>query len=307
MRKIRNINSSFCKKCLYSSLPVDMMIRFAGLANPDYNFYYRAGLREGMPISNQDAAHRIVADMIHDGYYVDFVETLIKVDNEGFMGSQYDLRGLDTVINAVIKEGYNYDEFSGCFFENQEESISPNWGRLHDGDERKMTVLRLDIAGNSALVKNNPHDKIDTAYDDIRDIVYRAVTSRMGRLWTWEGDGTLAAFLFGPIEKLAIYAGMEILHELFFYNRLRNPLDSPINVRIGAHIGQVRYSNNEIERLKNDTVKQVIALESMACGNSLGVSYNLYIAMDTNTLSLFGKENSGRAGKYRLYSFGLEK
>jgi len=305
--KIKNANSSACVRCLQLSLPVEMMICFATLVNPQYNIYRRTGLKEGMPISNQNAAQRIVADMIYDGFFVDFAELLVRVGTKGYMGRQYDLRGLNEVVTGVINEGYSFDKVSCRFFENQRERTSPNWGRLHEGDEREMAVLRLDIVGNSALVKNNPRSIIEEAYDDVRHIVNKVVTSRLGRLWSWEGDGALAAFLFGPIEKMAVYAGMEIIHELFFYNLLRNPLGSPINIRLGAHIGEVRYSGSELERLKNETVKQAMALEAMAANNALSVSFNLYITMNPNTLKLFGSEKIGRGGKYRLYSMGVEK
>ena len=306
--KIKNVTSSACIKCLQLSLPVDMMICFARLVNPRYDIFKRTGLKEGMPISNQNAAQRIVADMIYDGFFVDFVETLIRIEAKGYMGRQYALRGLNNVVAGLInKEGYSFDKVSGSFFENQRERISPNWGRLQEGDEREMAVLRLDIVGNSALVKSNPRSKIEKAYDDVRCIVNKVVVSRLGRSWSWEGDSVLAVFLFGSIEKMAIYAGMEIIHELFFYNRLRNTLDSPINVRLGAHIGQVRYSESELERLKNETVKNAAALEAMAESNTVCVSYNIYITMDTNTLNLFSAEKTGRGGKYRFYTVGLEK
>ena len=305
--KIKNVNSSYCRKCLQLSLPVNMMVKFAKLVNPGYDIYQRTGLKEGMPIANQSAAQRIVADMIQDGHYVDFVEALVQVDAKGYMGHRYSLKGLDEVVDGLIDEGYSYDKVSGQFFENQRERISPNWGRLNEGDERRMTVLRIDIAGNSELVKNNPRAKIEKTYNDIRNIVNRAVTSRLGRLWSWEGDGALAAFLFGPMEKMSVYAGMEIIHELFFYNRLHNTLDSPIKVRLGVHIGLVRYSESEMERLKNEAVKQVLVYESLAASNNLCVSYNVYVTMDQSTLKLFGPEKTGRGCRYRLYSIGMEK
>ena len=305
--KLKYANSICCRKCLQLSLSVDMMIRFAELVYPHYDIYKRMGVSEGMPIPNQNAAERIVADMIQAGYYVDFVEALVKIDREGYMGSQYDLKGLNNVVASLMDEGFYFDRESGQFFENQEESVSLNWGRLIEGDERKMTVLRMDIAGNSVLVRNNPRQKIEKAYNDIRNIISRAVTSRLGRLWSWEGDGALAVFLFGPMEKKAVYAGMEILHEIFFYNQLRNPLGSPINVRLGAQIGQVRYSGNEMERLKNEAVKQAVFLEGLAPSNTLSVSYNLCFNMDQNTLSLFSGEKNRGGCKYRLYTMGTEK
>ena len=305
--KIKNVNSSSCRKCLQLSLPVDMMIRFAKLVNPGYNIYKRTGLKEGMPITNQDAAQRIVADMIQDGYFIDFVEALIQVDAKGYMGHKYSLFGLNDVVKGLINEGYTFDKITGQFFENQRERVTPGWGRLQEGDERKMTLLRMDIAGNSELVKNNPRPKIEKAYNDIRGIVSRSVTSRIGRLWSWEGDGALAAFLFGSMEKMAVYAGMEILHELFFYNCLHNPLDRPINIRLGTSIGPVCYSNNEMERLKNETAKETTFLEEQAASNSLCVSYNLYVTMEQTILSLFSAEKTSNGRKYRLYTVGQEK
>ena len=305
--KILYANTGCCRRCLQVSLTVDKMINVARLVNPDYDIYKQTGLKEGMPIPNVNAANRIVADMVQDGYYVDFVETLIQISYEGYMGRQFELKGLSNVIDSLIADGFSYDKTTGQFFENQQKQISPNWSRLRDGDERKMTVLRLDIAGNSMLVKNNSRAEIEKAYSDMRDIVNRAVTNRLGRLWTWEGDGALAVFMFGPIEKTAIFAGMEILHELYFYNKLRNPLNSPINIRLGAHIGQVRYSTKETERLKNETVKEAMVLETLAGKNALGVSYNVYISMDKYTLGLFGTEKNSRGRKYRLYKMGMEK
>jgi len=301
------VNSRFCRKCLQLSLSVDMMVRFARLVNPNYNIYKRTGLSEGMPISNQTAAQRIVADMIQDGFFIDFVEALIKIETHGYMGEKHTLWGLNDVVSGLIQEGYSFDKVSGQFFENQRERVTPNWGRLLEGDERRMAVLRFDVVDNSTLVRSNPQAKVEKAFSDMRGIVDRAVISRLGRLWSWEGDGALAVFLFGSIEKTAVYAGMEIIHELFFYNLLRNPLDRPINVRIGAHIGQIKYSDSEMERLKNDTVKQTVVFETLAAKNSLCVSSNLCGPMEEVILKLFSGEKSSRSCKYRLYTIGMEK
>jgi hypothetical protein len=300
-----NFTSRFCRKCLAQSLQVDMMVRFARLVYPEYNIYRRTGLSDGMPISNQSAAQCIVADMIHGGHFIDFVEALINIDAKGYMGRRYPLKGLNDVVTGLIQDGYSYDPVSAQFFENQRERISPNWGRLKEGEEREMTLLRFDIAGSSQLVRQNPRDKVEKAYADLRLIISRAVTSRIGRLWSWEGDGGLAVFLFGAMEKAAVYCGMEILHELFFYNRMRNPLLSPINIRIGVNIGTIQYFSDETRRLKNESIKQTVSLESAAAINSMGVSYNIYISMDQNMISLFSPEKAGPGGKYRTYQLKL--
>ncbi|MDR2047931.1 MAG: hypothetical protein LBP69_00605 [Treponema sp.] len=297
----------YCRKCLYSSLSVHDMLRFVRMISPDYDIYKRSGYPANAPIPTQDAANRIVTDMIQEGLYVDFVEHLIRIDREGFMGRRYDLRGLDDVIGDIIEHGYSYDKTTGQFMENQQERISLNWGRLKGGDERPMTVLRLDIAGNSALVKNNPRNSIEKAYKDMRDIVTNAVVSRLGRLWSWEGDGALAAFVFGSRDKLAIFAGMEILHELFLYNRLGSPLSSPIKVRIGINAGPVLYSDNMTDCLKGDTIKKAVELESKTEPNSLAISRNLFMSLGQAVLNIFSEEKNSGSVHFRQYQVNLEK
>jgi class 3 adenylate cyclase len=289
------------------SLDLDNMIAFAQQVLPGYDLRSRLGVSERIPVSNYTAAQRIIQDMDSEGHFIDFVEFLIRVDNEGFMGHTISMRGLDDVTGAVVREGYLYDKTARQFFENQRERISPNWGRLKNGDERQMSALRLDIAGNSALVKNNPQNKIQKAYAALREIVSQAVISRYGRLWSWEGDGALAVFFPGPREKAAVFCGMDILHEVFFYNKLKNPLSDPIMLRIGAHVGKVRYFDNSLERLKNETIKETVKLEEAVPNNSLGVSYNLFIAMEQGILNLLGPEKNREGRKYRVYQVSQEK
>lgn len=295
-----NFSGRFCRKCLYSSLAVHDMVRFVQMISQGYDIYKRTGYPKDHPIPAQDAASRIVTDMIKEGLFVDFVELLIRIDAEGFMGRRYSLRGLDDVINGIMEQGYTYDKTTGLFMENQQERISLNWGRLKEGDERQITVLRLDIAGNSILVKENPRDRIEKAYKDLRTIISKAVISRLGRLWSWEGDGALGAFMFGNKDALAVFAGMEILHELFLYNKLHNPLNSPIKVRIGITAGPVRFSNSTTECLKGETVKKAVELEAKTVANSLAVSRNLFITLG-QTVNIFSEEKSSGTVHYRQY------
>jgi class 3 adenylate cyclase len=292
---------------MIQSLDLDDMISFARQVLPAYDLRKNLGVSERIPVSNYTAAQRIIQDMDGTGHFIDFVEFLIKVDNQGFMGRTFSMRGLDGVVDAVVREGYLYDKTACQFFENQRERISLNWGRLKNGDERQMSVLRLDIAGNSMLVKNNPQNKIRAAYGALREIVSRSVTSRFGRLWSWEGDGALAVFFPGPKERAAVFCGMDILHEVFFYNKLENPLADPIKLRIGAHVGKLRYFDDSLERLKNEAVKETVKLEESVPSDSMGVSYNLFITMDQGILNLLGPEKNKSGGKYRIYQVSQEK
>jgi len=303
-------STRFCRKCLAISLSVEQMNRFAKMTNPDYDIHKSLGFSKGHPIGVHEAADRIVADMVKSGYYVDFVETLIKVDSSGYMGRIFALRGLDDVISDVINAGYSYDKTTGLFLEDQNQQLTRNWGRLMEGDEQMMAVVRLDIAGNSLLVKNNPKNLIDKAYGDLRDIVTKAVVSRLGRLWSWEGDGALGVFMFGNYSRAAIFAGIEILSEMFLYNKMDNPLDSGIKLRIAVHSGHLTYSENETKISKADIVHTAITLESKAAlPNSLVISESLAMSQDKTLHDIFSDKKTipNSTNKYRIYQVNQEK
>jgi len=306
-------SGKFCRKCLYTSLAVQDMIRFARMAYPDYDIYEKSGYPEGYPISTQDAANSIVRDMLADGYYVDFVETLIRIDSNGFMGRRYPLRSLDDVIDDVIETGFNYDPETGQFFEDQNQQISRNWNRLIEGDERKMAVIRLDIAGNSILVKENQKSLINKVYGDLREIITNAIVSRFGRLWIWEGDGALGAFMLGNYSRMAIFAGIEILSEMVLYNKMINPLNKNVNLRISVNSGDIDYSESEVKCFEAETVRKAITLESKAAvPNSLVIPESLARSLDQSLLNAFSNIKTipldkKSVIKYRIYQVFQEK
>jgi class 3 adenylate cyclase len=286
------------------------MIRFAKMAYPGYDIYKSSGYPKDRPFGSQDAAHQIVMDMIKNGYYVDFVETLIKVEDKGYMGRSYTLKGLHDVIEDVLETGFNYDNATGQFFENQSKKITRNWGRLIEGDERQMAVLRMDIAGNSILVKENPKQLIDKTYNDLRKIITKAVESRFGRLWIWEGDGALAAFMLGKYSRMAIFSGIEILNEMFFYNKMNNRLNSAVALRVSVNSGDIVYSQDDKKCMKSDTVQKAIYLEAKAAApDSLVIPDSLAVTQDQDLLNIFcgTKFVFNTLNKYRIYQISQEK
>lgn len=306
--KVKSATVSLCRRMLYESLTTDMMVRVVQLVEPEYDIYDRSGIPENIPITNQMAAERIVADVIKDGRFLAFVEALIRIDSVGFMGRPYPMKGLREIIKVVTAEGFVLDRSTGLFFENSSERASPDWGRLMDGEERQAAVLRLDIVGNSTIVKKYPKQDVNKAYTALRNLINRAVVGRLGRIWSWEGDGTIAAFVFGPRERSAVLAGMEILNSLFFYNRLDNPLGEPLRVRLAAHSGPVIYRSNTMELLKNETLKEAVAMEIDGTpSDTLSASPNLFISIDRVIQECFGPEKAVGGTKVRHYAINLEK
>lgn len=303
-------STRFCRKCLAMSLSVDDMIRFAKMTYRDYDFYGKYSFSKGHPVGVHEAADRITTDFLENGNYVDFIETLIRINSMGYMGHKYAFRGLDDVFDDLIQCGYVFDNATGLFFEDQSQQVTRNWGRLMEGDEKQMAIVRLDIAGNSILVKNNSKQLIDKAYNDLRKIVTNAVVSRLGRLWIWEGDGALGVFMLGDYSRVAVLTAMDILDKMFLYNKAENPLKSDINLRIAVHSGDLVYSENDAKVSKADIVKTAIALESKAAvPNSLVISENLAMAQDQALLDVFSnvKIVSGTSYKFRTYNVSQAK
>ncbi len=306
--KIKSATITLCKRALYESVSTKDMCLFAKLLDNSYNIYDRSGFPANVPISNQNAANQIVNDVIQDERFIDFIEVLLKVSTVGYMGRIYAINHLPLIIRNLQKEGFCFDETTGQIFEDQIQRATPNWGRLLDGDERTAALLRLDIVDNSGLVKSEDSKKIKKAYKDLRNIFERAVLSRSGRLWAWEGDGALAAFVFGEKEKEVLMAGMEVLNELFFYNRFENPLQEAIKVRIAANAGTIKYNSDLSQLLKNQLVKETMDLEKYATSiDSFSVSPNLFISIDDVVQKLFTEKTCKKFGKVRKYCIGMEK
>ncbi len=306
--KIKSATITLCKRALYESVSTNDMCVFAKLLNNSYDIYERSGFPRNVPISNQNAANQIVKDVIEDKRFIDFIEVLVKVSTVGYMGRVYAINHLPLIIRNLQKEGFCFHERTGQIFEDSVQRATPNWGRLINGDEITTALLRLDIVDNSTLVKNENSKKIKKAYKDFHDIVEQAVLSRAGRLWAWEGDGALAAFVFGEKEKSVLTTGMEILNELFFYNRFNNPLGEDIRVRIAAHAGTIKYYSDLSQLLKNQLIKEVMDLEKNATAiDSFSVSPNLFISVDDVIQKLFSEKTHKGFGKVRKYCINMEK
>lgn len=124
-----------------------------------------------------------------------------------------------------------------------------------------FSFLRLDIVGNTNLVKTYPMETIQATYGDLRSMVAEIIDKRNGRIWSWEGDGGLVAFFFGNRNMSAVVSAMCIANEIYFYNLFRCRLDKPLEVRIGVHTGPCEYTSNDEQIKKSDTVRRVMEIE----------------------------------------------
>jgi hypothetical protein len=293
------------KKCLIESLNADMQERIAQDLIEDYDLRARTGFPPNIPMQGQTAAARIVDDVIAEGLFLHFVERLTKLDREGFMGRSYRIGGLRELFKQIGAEGFLWDQETSRFMEDPRIRKTPNWGRLAPGEELRFSLLRIDVVKNSRLVKVHGETAARNVYDDMRSILARVVERRTGRIWSTEGDGALAAFMFGHSATQSVLAGMALLHELFIYNRVYNKIGEPLRVRAAVHTGPLRYRSDVGEMLKQETCQEVIEAESK-CAPPDGLAITRAVAGTLDRVLLDRFSSSAQTGNRALvYSIGL--
>jgi class 3 adenylate cyclase len=174
------------------------------------------------------------------------------------------------------QEGYLLDPESELFFEDPRRQRTPSWGRLKDGVEYPITLLRIDIVNNTRIVRVNGAEDVGAAYERMREIFQRIVEKRRGRVWLWEGDGGMAAFQYGHPNMSATLCGMEFMNEMLLYNLYANPLDKPIQLRAAAHAGFMCFNQDTAELLREELVKETVEIESRyTAPNSFSISASI--------------------------------
>jgi class 3 adenylate cyclase len=230
------------------------------------------------------------------------------MQEQGLAGRTYVIPHLRELVRGVENLGFNYDQESRMFVEDPRVRKTPNWGVLREGEPYVFTFLRIDVVGNSVLVRRFPRQRVEQAFADLAAVVSRCVERHNGRVWSWEGDGGLAAFFFSNKNTLATLAAVSMIHELFLYNRLTPRLEVPIEVRIAVHNGVAEYTGNVEKIRKSETIKRTIQIEGKYTRpGSVTVSNTVYTTLEPRVANqLIPVPGADAAGFYN-YQLRWEK
>ena len=194
------------KRCLYESLDAGMIERVAQAVLPDYDLRGRTGFPPNIPVQAQTAASRVVDDCASEERFLHLVEALARLDREGFMGRPFRIVGLRELSKAIGAEGYAWDRETSRFMEDPRVRRTPDWGRLAPGEDLRFSLLRVDVVKNSRIVRKHGESAASGVYEELRGMLARSAERRSGRVWAWEGDGGLAAFVDAEHAMDANYA-----------------------------------------------------------------------------------------------------
>ncbi len=283
-------------RALSHSLSVDMIVRIAQKVIPDYDIYMRSGFPPNIPIPRVDAARQVFSDVLREGYLLKLVESLIDVHYNGDMGRAMRIQFLDRIIAEVEAQGYRYSQTERVFVESAQRAKTMGWGTLQEGNIYEFALMRADIVENTKLLRTYPQQIVRGAFDRVRSLIQWSAEKRNGRIWSWEGDGGLAAFYFMDKNLHATLCAMEILHELFLFNLLHSRLPEPLDVRLSVHAGPCKFLSGGKDS-SSETIRRVEQLESkFTKPGCLTVSPGVYTDLGGKLSQFFkpvaGPENS---------------
>ena len=270
---------------LTEALDIKTMLYLANLLMTGYDtdyIYNRIGFPKNMPMPPREVARQIVEDINSLDLYLDFVSILILMQEEGLKGRIFRMPYMREILNDILEQGYIYEPSRKMFIEDPAVRRTSNWGVLKKDEEYTISFLKVDIVGNTDLVRKYPSDVIRSTYADFKKIVTKVTDKRNARIWNWEGDGGLVAFYFGSnIHQSAVLSGMEILHELFLYNRLHSQLDEIFNIRIAVHSGPCNFFSNPDDIDRSETIMTIIDLEeNNTDADSLSITRTVFVMLD---------------------------
>ncbi len=286
--KGKNTLISTISKAIAERMDTDMMLSMVHDLLPGYDIHKQTGYSHNISIPKRLFAKQIVTDINNSSLLPTFVLNLIKLHRQGYYGRPFKIPRMKQIIQGMRGMGLLYDMNNHLFGEDPSVRRTRNWGVLREDEEAIVTVLKIDIVGNSELVKNNDRKKIDSVYNFMRTTVFMNIEQRNGRIWNWEGDGGIGAFYFDNRKFYGLMSAINILHEIEFFNTFRNDLDRPLEVRMALNDGNVVYSNDEEHLLNNEAIKHVIKMESrMTPPNTITLNYPVTTSYDTMIKRMF--------------------
>jgi hypothetical protein len=265
---------------------------------PNYDVHARTGYPESLSIPNMEVAGQIVSDVIAAEEFPNFLTLLIRAQEEGIMGRKYPVGHLREIIKETFDLGLIYDSVNKVFVEDPKVRQTRNWGILDEGKEYTLAFLAVDIVGNTRLVRTYSESVVHRAYADLREIIQNTVLYRNGRIWNWEGDGGLIAFFFGNKHMAAAVSAIEIIHELYLYNRLRCALDEPLSIRIGVHGGSCEYSNTLEDLERAQTILETFELERKSPPDGVTISSVIKVMLEEIISQKFRSVGNGKNGPF---------
>lgn len=144
---------------------------------------------------------------------------------------------------------------------------------------RTLTVMFLDLANYTKTTASLTREKFSILHDIFDGLTLPHFGSYAGTVIKKIGDAYLVTF---DSPTNAVLCSVEIQRSFSEY-RGKHPKDTPLNVRIAIHMGEVILRDNDVY---GDTVNATARIEGVAEADQIVVSQAVYEAINHNEITL---------------------
>ena len=248
-----------------------------------------SGKPSNVTIPPRLSATILVEYMVEKNKTAELIKLLAELDNSTILGRTLCIDGIDYFLQQLTQNGYVYDIRKRKVLPLKEDPQElPNWGALKEGKNYLVTVLSLDIVGNSELVKKHGVKTMKKVYTQLWKFLRHHLSHFDGRIWNWAGDGGILAFTFkNQIERSVLFS-FEVQRTISLFNiDLNNPIEDPIKLRIGVHHGKLIY-HTDTGKIVSEVINLAAHLEKQAAEPGyISITDTVYKGLNKKFQSLF--------------------
>ncbi len=269
----------------------------------DFDVRRISGFGDKIRVPTQIAIDCVFEQFPEEGKLMRFLGYMLSRNGSSASGGIVKLRDPERTLNQLRGLDWVYDRARGRFQKDQSINPTPDWGFLLEGEEYRFGFASIAVADWSNLLNKNLKSDVDQSMTRLHAYVKTQVESWNGRLWSWGGEGGLAAFHGDDAGSMLTMCMISVLAFLTRFNIFENDLslETEISLRIGAHFGGAVFKADTGNIFSPDPELALELRRKHSATNSVTVSEALYTNLRSEIAGRF--RAAGSAGDTRLYRF----
>ncbi len=258
-----------------------------------YDGHKAAGVKNHITMSSRKSSNALVQFLNESKKTFQLIKLIIEMDDSTLNGKAKTIKGLETYLNKLAKSSIYYDFRKRKLHHSKKDALEMiNWGTLKDGKTYDITVMSLDIVGNSKLVKKYGTKTMEKVYFRLRSFLEQKVLDYEGRIWSFAGDGGLIAFTSNGHVLRSVLCALEIRAALYVFNIQPDlPIKDNILLRLALDTGKIKFSSNT-GHIVSDVINYAAHLEkSGTLPGEISISENIKKELATKVVKVFSDKN----------------
>lgn len=246
------------------------------------------GTKNHISLSSRKSAKTLVDLCEQSAQIPSLLKLVVEVDDTVVHGRSVKVDGLEGFLGKLLRAGIRYDfktrrVITAC----KEPGELANWGCLRDGRDYDVSIMSLDIEGNSALVRRHGIKRMEKVYYHLWGFLREKLAVVDGRIWSWAGDGGLIAFAMKNHARRAARFAVEVQSTMPLFNLTVEGSPTDIALRIGCAAGKVKFKS-DTGKIVSDVINYAAHLEKKGTRpGCVSISRSVYHALPSRLGSLF--------------------